>query len=131
MRQKCLNIVTLRMVHAWTELNSNTLPAHPQSGKPKKARYFSISIAVLQCLQPGVITRREHQPLRDFKDADASELVCSALSIFRNEHQNAPPVNHQQKCFMNRICSISDVKSNYFNPASYLLSTLRALHQNS
>ena len=41
---------------------------------------------------------------------------CSFLSIFSNEHQKVPPVNHRQKCLINGICGTFDMKSNYFGP---------------
>ena len=42
-------------------------------------------------------------------------MAISFLSAFSNEHQNVPPVNHQQKCLINGICGVFDVKSNYFD----------------
>ena len=36
--------------------------------------------------------------------------------FFTNKHQNVPLVNYQQKCLINSICGILEVKSNYFGP---------------
>ena len=51
----------------------------------------------------------------DFKDAATRHLVIAMyLSIYSNEHQNVPLVNHQLKCLINGICGILDMKSNCF-----------------
>ena len=64
-----------------------------------------------------------HYPERasasDFKDATAPRFGHSDigfLSISSNEHQNIPPVNHQQKCLINGISGTFDIKSNCLGP---------------
>ena len=42
------------------------------------------------------------------------------LSIFSGEYQGVPPVNHQQKRFMNGIGSIFDMTSTYFCPMIHI-----------
>ena len=49
----------------------------------------------------------------------------SFLSVFSNEHRNAPPINHQQRCLINGICGTLDIKSNYFDPSKRLKKVLK------
>ena len=66
---------------------------------------------------------RIHYPDRasalDFKETTAPRFSQSDvffLSIFSNEQQQVPPVNHKQKCLIKRICGTFDMKSNYYGP---------------
>ena len=56
-------------------------------------------------------------------------MAISFLSAFSNEHQNVPPVNHQQKCLINGICGVFDVKSNYFDSLVPLKKILKKFHK--
>ena len=44
---------------------------------------------------------------------------CSffVYSVLSNKHEKVQPVNHQQKCLINRICGTFDIKSDCFGPA--------------
>ena len=53
----------------------------------------------------------------DFKDAATpkfthNDVVCDLFLV--NEHENLPPVSHQQKCLTNGFRGTFDMKSNYF-----------------
>ena len=54
----------------------------------------------------------------DSKDAAAPRFGHGdvAFVYFSNEQQKLPPVNHQRKCLINRICGTFDIKPNYFDP---------------
>ena len=66
--------------------------------------------------QESFITWREHLPQSSKTLAPSTRDLMKAmqvLSISGNQHQNVKPVNHQQKCLINGICGIFDMKSDH------------------
>ena len=60
-----------------------------------------------------VITRREHLPWTSKIPPLRDVVIAMWFLSISDEHQNVPPVNHQQKCLIKGgVCGTFDIKSN-------------------